>query len=293
MTIAFNVRNEFDPLAHVVLGTARGYHRTPALVEIVNGTQRRTVEASGHPTEAQLLPEYAAFQSALEAAGVSVHQPELAPDSVQDQTCPRDIGFVIGDVFVAAGMRNASRTEELEGIRDLLARCSGRSLAVPSGVALEGGDVVVDGTHVFVGCGQRSDAAGLTFLQEHFGERFELVPLPCRSVAEGEDVLHLDCTFNPLGLGHALIYPRGLTTIPSVVRDKYAWIEVNRAEADALATNVLSIAPDTVIARAGPACARVNGALREAGYKVLEVAFDGVPSTGGSFRCATLPLQRA
>ena len=67
---------------------------------------------------------------------------------------------------------------------------------------------------------------------------------------------------------------------------------VSREEAAALATNVLSIAPDTVIARAGPECARVNGELRKAGYAVLEIPFDGVPSTGGSFRCATLPLQR-
>ena len=107
-----------------------------------------------------------------------------------------------------------------------------------------------------------------------------------------EDVLHLDCAFNPLGQGHALIYPDGLETIPPVLRRKYAWIEVRREEADALATNVLSVAPDTVIARAGPDCARVNGELRKAGYTVLEVPFDGVPSTGGSFRCATLPLRR-
>ena len=294
MTISLNVSNEFDALTHVVMGTAEGYHRDPSRVEVVNGTQQRTVESSGHPTEAQLLPEFAAFRAAMEGAGVSVHQPELAPDSVQDQTCPRDIGFVIGQVFVApAGMRNSSRTEELEGIRSLLAHCDGPTLQVPAGVALEGGDVVVDVRHVFVGCGQRSDPEGIAFLEAHFGDRYQVVPLPSRPLAEGEDVLHLDCAFNPLGLGHALIYPDGLSNIPSVLRDTYAWIEVSREEAGALATNVLSVAPDRVIARAGAACARVNGVLRKAGYSVLEVAFDGVPSTGGSFRCATLPLQRA
>ena len=125
-------------------------------------------------------------------------------------------------------------------------------------------DVVVDGAHVFVGHGQRSDPAGLAFLQQRFGRDFEIVPLPCRSIADGEDVLHLDCAFNPLGKGHALIYPGGLETIPQILQHKYAWIEVSREEAAALATNVLSIAPDTVIARAGPECARVNGELRKA-----------------------------
>ncbi|MEM7224899.1 MAG: arginine deiminase family protein [Pseudomonadota bacterium] len=292
MSILFDVTNEFDRLAHVVMGTAEGYHRDSSQVEIVNGTQQRTVDAAGHPTEAGLLPEFAAFRAAMEAAGVTVHQPELAPNSVQDQTCPRDIGFVIGEVFVAAGMRNQSRIEELDGIRHLLADCVGPALEVPAGVALEGGDVVVDGDHVFVGFGQRSDPEGLDFLRAKFGEAFEIVPLPPRSLAEGEDVLHLDCAFNPLGLGHALIYPDGLAEIPAIVRDKFSWIEVTQTEATALATNVLSVAPDKIIARAGPDCARVNGELRKAGYDVTEVAFDGVPSTGGSFRCATMPLRR-
>jgi N-dimethylarginine dimethylaminohydrolase len=118
------------------------------------------------------------------------------------------------------------------------------------------------------------------------------VPLPTRALDEGEDILHLDCAFQPLGLGHALIYPDGLATLPDAVR-AYDWIEVTRKEATALATNVISVAPDHVIARTAPDCARVNAALRAAGYKVTEVAFDAVPGTGGSFRCATLPLSRA
>ena len=52
-------------------------------------------------------------------------------------------------------------------------------------------------------------------------------------------------------------------------------------------------ANDHVIARDHPDCARVNDTLRKAGYRVEELRFDAVPSTGGSFRCATLPLNRA
>lgn len=292
-SIPLNIQNEYAALSHVIMGTAEGYHRDASQVAVVNSTQEKTVAASGHPTEAQITPEFAAFRAAMEAAGVTVHQPVLAPPSVQDQTCPRDIGFVIGDLFVAAGMRHPSRTQEIEAIAHIMEACGGRRTSVPPGIALEGGDVVVDAPYVFVGVGQRSDPEGPAFLAEALGGAYEVVPLPCRSLADGEEVLHLDCTFNPLGLGHALIYPQGLSEIPSLLAERYQFIEIDRQEAEALATNVFSVAPDHIIARAGQPCARVNAALRAAGYRVSEVAFDGVPSSGGSFRCATLPLCRA
>jgi len=287
-----DVRSECATLRDVIVGTAEGYHRDPGRVEIVNGKHHRTLAAAGQPDTGRMQAEFAGFRSVLEAAGVRVHSPHLAPASVQDQTCPRDIGFVIGNTFVEAGMRVASRMEEIAGITHILDACIGPRVAVPPGICLEGGDVIVDGAHVFVGCGQRSDREGLDFLRARFGDTHEVVPLPCRSPDEGEDVLHLDCTFNPLGLGHALIYPDGLDGIPEVLSEKYDWIEVTREEADELATNVLSVAPDRIIARSAPSCARVNAALRTAGYRVEEVDFDAVPGTGGSFRCATLPLRR-
>ncbi len=290
--ITLNIPNEFSPLSHVIMGTAEGFHRDPTQVSVVNSTQAKTVSDAGHPTEAKLAPEFAAFRAAMEAAGVCVHQPKLAPPSVQDQTCPRDIGFVIGDLFVAAGMRHSSRTEEIAGIDHIMCQLDGRKIAVPPGTALEGGDVVVDGRHVFVGVGQRTDGDGPAFLAGALGPSYTIVPLACRSLDEGEEVLHLDCAFNPLGLGHALIYANGLADIPPVLTENYSFIEVTRKEAQALATNVFSVAPDHIIARAGPDCARVNAELRKAGYSVTEVAFDGVPSIGGSFRCATLPLAR-
>ena len=293
MGIVFAVETEFAPLRHVVPGRGAGYHRNAARLEIVNETHRKTLRDRGHPGEEQLVREFDPVRATLERAGVTVHIPDLAPESVPDQTCPRDIGFVIGDTFVAAGMRNASRVDEIDAIADPLAGCAGPRVAVPGGVALEGGDVIVDAPHVFVGAGQRSDPEGAAFLRAHLGARYDIVPVPTKPLSEGEDVLHLDCGFQPLGLGHALIYPDGLAAIPQPMRDRYAWIEVTRAEAAALATNVLSLAPGHVIARDHPDCARVNDTLRKAGYRVEELRFDAVPSTGGSFRCATLPLNRA
>lgn len=288
----YHVADEFAPLRHVVMGRGAGYHRDAERVEVVNETHRHTLARHGHPTEEQVVAEFAGFRGALEGAGVTVQVPDLAPDTVQDQTCPRDIGFVIGDTFVTAGMRNASRTEEIKGIDRVLAAFTGPRLSVPKGITLEGGDVIIAGPDIFVGVGQRSDPAGADFLRQEFGDIYSVHPVPTRPLSQGEDVLHLDCAFQPLGLGHALIYPAGLETIPAAMRTHFDWIEVTRDEAAALATNILSVAPDHLIARNDPACARVNALLREAGYRVEELPFDAVPSTGGSFRCATLPLAR-
>jgi len=292
MAIRFQVAREYGPLTHVIMGTGQGYHRAPAQVAAVNGKQQRSLETLGHAKPEQVVAEFSNFRTALEAAGVTVHQPVLAPDSVPDQTCPRDIGFVIGDTFVTANMRIPSRIEEIQGIRPVLATCTGPQTTVPPGICLEGGDVIVDGDTVYVGIGQRSDPEGVEFLAQTFGNTHHIIPLPCRPPDTGEDILHLDCTFNPLGLGHALIYPGGLAHIPDALH-RYDWIEVTRAEADEMATNIVSVAPDHIIARTAPSCARVNAALRRAGYRVTEVEFNAVPATGGSFRCATLPLHRA
>lgn len=291
--LQFQVATEFGRLTHVILGTGEGYHRDPAQVEVINATHAATLQAVGHPDPDHVTRDFARVRAALEAAGVRVCQPGLAPDSVQDQTCPRDIGFVIGTTFVTAGMRSPGRAEEIAGIRHILADWSGPQITVPRGIALEGGDVVVDGDLVFAGIGQRSDAAGAEFLAQHFAATHRIVPLPTTPPDQGEDVLHLDCTFQPLGLGHALIHPAGLVDIPPEIHDRYHWIEVDRTEAAALATNILSLAPDHILARTHPACARVNATMRAAGYRVTEVDFDAVPSTGGAFRCATLPLHRA
>lgn len=290
--VTLNIVNEYDRLSHVVVGIAKGYHRDKSRVEVVNETQRSTFNSGAYPTEQRLLPEFNAFKQVLVDNGVHIYEPSLAPDTVQDQTCPRDIGFVIGDVLVIAAMHNQSRKEEFAGVSHFLDLWQGTILQAPDNVFVEGGDIIIDRGCIYVGTGQRSNVAGLKFLQTNFGDKYQIIPLPCKSIEEGENILHLDCTFQPLGLGHALIYQDGLEDVPSEILNNYSLIQVNRAEAEALATNVLSIKPDTLIARSAPECARVNMELRKHGYHVIEVKFDLVPSTGGSFRCATLPVRR-
>lgn len=283
--------NETDPLKKVIIGRYQGYRAAEEYVELVNEDQKK-----GLPAEKELKPEFEAFRQALQAEGVEVLAPDYVGKFVYDQLTPRDIAVTIGRRIVLSNMVKASRRYEVAGIFHHILAMEGEkpSILIPpdSRMLLEGGDIIVDKGHILVGLSQRTNQAGLDYLRGQFGHEFNLIPVFCRSLAEGENILHLDCAFNPVGEKHALIYPGGFNAIPPFIEKNYEWIEVTPEEQAALATNVLSINPQTVISRDNPACRRVNDAMRAAGLRVIEIPFDAAPQTGGSLRCCSLPLTR-
>ena len=288
----FRQYNETDPLKKVIIGRYQGYRAEEAYVEIVNEEQKK-----GLPDVQELRPEFESFKQHLQARGVEVLVPEYVGKFVYDQLTPRDIGITIGDKFVMSNMVNQSRRYEAAGIFPVINSMRGEEPAIllppDNDILLEGGDIIVDKGNIFVGISQRTNEAGFNFLKEIFDHTFNLIPVYCRSLDEGKNVLHLDCTFNPVGRGYALIYPDGFREVPGTIKDEYQWIEVTADEQAELATNVISIDQDTVISRNHPLCQRVNEEMRKAGIEVIELSFDAAPATGGSFRCCTLPLVRA
>ncbi len=189
-------------------------------------------------------------------------------------------------------MKEKSRKKEYVGIQKFIDSMSPDNVIhVPEDVVIEGGDIVVDKGYVFVGLSQRTNEAGIQFLKSQLEHTdFVIVEVPLKSVDEGEDCLHLDCVFVPVGTGHALVYSEGISRIPKELKDTYQWIEVNREEQKNLATNVLSLSPTRVISR--DSSTRVNEALSQIGLEVILLNFDEAPKSGGSFRCCTLPLKR-
>jgi N-dimethylarginine dimethylaminohydrolase len=160
----------------------------------------------------------------------------------------------------------------------------------PVDVDIVGGEVIVDRGNVFVGIAPRPTLAGAAWLMQLVPD-FEIVPINLSGLDDGEDVLHLDCSFLPVGDGLALIYPDGMRDIPATLRETYELIEVTREEQQMLGTNVLSLAPDCVVSREDSP--RINTEMRARGIDVIELPYSEPPKTGGSFRCCTLPLHRA
>ncbi|MGB1257873.1 MAG: dimethylarginine dimethylaminohydrolase family protein [Thiolinea sp.] len=293
------IDDEFSPLSSVIIGLGAPYQPDKEQVAgemqefpFIPDTERKAeVLALTYPDEAILEREFADYVAVLARYGIEVLRADPALAYSFDYTCPRDIGFVIGDTFFIANMSVSSRAEEYKTIMPLLEHLPAEKvIRPPDGVVIEGGDVVVlDERTILVGVNQRTHASGYEFLRDYFRDTdYEVVPVPHRQ-------LHLDCCLNPLGLGHLLIHSDSLLVddepVWQVLKQR-EWVEIDAVEREHLATNMLSIRPDTVIARDHSACARVNEVLRELGYTVEEVGFDGVPAVGGSFRCASLVLAR-
>ncbi len=283
------VDSETAPLRSVIVGYPDNFLQVDP--EIINETQRRFYDGPDAPTAAAVTEQLNGFIEELTSRDIEVHQPHPLP-YIPDQMMTRDIGVVIGDTFVVTTMAARSRRHEWRGYAHLFEHFPEhvKVLFGPEDLVIEGGDVIVDRGKVFVGIGQRTNLAGAAWLMQLVPD-YEIVPITLRGLDHGEDVLHLDCSFLPVGDGYALIYPGGMREVPATVRDTYEWIEVTQDEQRVLGTNVLSIDPSTVISQ--PTSVRINEEMRARGIDVIEVPYSEPPKTGGSFRCCTLPLHRA
>ncbi len=281
------VTSETGRLRSVIIGYPDNFHKIPPA--IINETQKQYYFGPDRPTRERVMAELDDFKQTLASHGVAVLQPEPL-DNVPDQLMTRDIGVVIGDTFVVTQMARESRRDEWLGLLPILDQMgTQRVIKVPDDIVVEGGDVIVDNGRILVGLSQRTGPEGAAYLASRFPQ-FEVVPVPLKQLADGENVLHLDCSFVPVGQRSALVYPDGLAQMPAAIADQYDLIEVTKAEQQILATNVLSISPTQVIARTR--ASRVNAEMRRRGLKVIELPFDDPPKTGGSFRCCSLPLWR-
>ncbi|MCB0033162.1 MAG: hypothetical protein KDE51_04055 [Anaerolineales bacterium] len=281
------VQSETGRLHTVIIGYPDNFDLEQA--EIINETQKLYYFGANRPQKEKLIREMDGYVACLEANGVQVLRPRPV-EGVHDQLMTRDIGVVIGNTFLLTHMASPSRQREWLGIMHHLQPFMQQVVRVPEHIIIEGGDIVVDKGHIFVGISQRTTWAGAEWLAAEFPQ-YNVVPVELKRVSEGENVLHLDCAFVPVGAKHALIYPDGFAHMPAEITAHYEFIPVSRAEQDQLGTNVLSISPTQVISRAH--ATRINAAMRTHGLEVFDLPFAEAPKTGGSFRCCSLPLWRA
>ena len=288
------VTSEYDTLKRVILGTGVGIKAEPT--EIINETTRETIMTGRYPSGINTETELRGVETTLTEAGVDVLRPDVLTDAplVSDQTCPRDLGFVIEDLFFVARSKFGSRNAEMPGIERIIAQLPAENVVqTPPGHYLEGGDVVLAPGLVYVGLGQRSNLKAIEWLAATLAAR----GLERDVVLVRHEALHLDCCWNVIGPDVALWCPEVAPSMRTISGDAYSpsyqCLHLSRAEQAALATNVLCVMPGCIIGRAHPACGRIQSALKiDFSYRVISLTFDCVPSLGGSFRCATLPLCR-
>ncbi|MFE3957146.1 dimethylarginine dimethylaminohydrolase family protein [Nocardia sp. NPDC059091] len=215
----------------------------------------------------------------------------------------RDPWFTIGEHVIEGVLQFPHRRMEVLPSRDLLldrvmpSAAQYVSLLQPGKAAvghpgpgpfLEGGDVLVLGTDVFVGLsGMASNELGYRWLAKYLRPHgFTVTP-----VRLPEHVLHLDCAIGLVREGLLIACPDRLPEgLPERLRD-WERIDVSEDEAAAMATNGLPIDAGTYLT--DPEFERVGKELEGRGITVEYIDFAVSRLFGGAFRCSTQPLLRA
>jgi len=110
-----------------------------------------------------------------------------------------------------------------------------------------------------------------------------------------ENALHLDCCFQPLGKGKAILHKNGF-----LINEEYQWLvdffgkenifEITSDEMYEMFSNVFSISPKIVVSEKN--FTRLNLWLKTQGFIVEEVPYLEIAKQEGLLRCSTLPLAR-
>jgi len=110
-----------------------------------------------------------------------------------------------------------------------------------------------------------------------------------------ENALHLDCCFQPIGNGKAILHKNGF-----LIEREYEWLvnyfgkenifEITKDEMYNMNSNIFSISEDVIISEKN--FIRLNSWLREQGFTVEEVPYAEIAKQEGLLRCSTMPLIR-
>lgn len=302
--IKLNIKDETSRLRAVILGTAKSAGGTPPLEEAYDPKSRLHIAAGTYPNEAAMVKEINAVTAIFERYAIQVFRPKLLTD--YNQIFTRDIGFVIDDYFVKANIL-PDRERELEAIKHVIDQIDPEKvIRFPEEAHIEGGDVMPYGDYLFVGTYReedypdyiiaRTNMQAVKCLEKAFPNK-KVVSFNLRksNTDAYANALHLDCCFQPVGNGKAILHKNGF-----LIAEEYEWLvnffgkenifEITAEEMFNMNSNVFSISPEVVISENG--FTRLNSWLRSNGITVEEVPYAEIAKQEGLLRCSTLPLVR-
>jgi len=302
--IKLNIKDETSRLRAVILGTAKSMGGTPPLEEAYDPKSRLHIAAGTYPNEAAMVKEIIAVTTIFERYAIQVFRPKLLTD--YNQIFTRDIGFVIDDFFVKANIL-PDREREIDAIKHVIDQIDPEKvIRFPEEAHIEGGDVMSYGDYLFVGTYReedypdyiiaRTNMQAVKCLEKAFPHK-KVVSFNLRksNTDAYANALHLDCCFQPVGNGKAILHKNGF-----LIAEEYEWLvnffgkenifEITTEEMFNMNSNVFSISPQVVISEKG--FTRLNSWLRSNGITVEEVPYAEIAKQEGLLRCSTLPLVR-
>lgn len=299
-----NVKDETARLRAVVLGTAESNGEMPSLENTYDPKSREHILGGTYPKEADMVSEIHAVAQVLKKHQVEVFRPEVIPN--YNQIFTRDIAFVIDDFFIKANVL-PDREKEIKAIGHVIDKMDPQKvISLPEEAHVEGGDVMLQGDHIFVGTYYGSDYSdfitartnpkAVDYLRKLFpNKKIKSFNLKKSNTDPRENALHLDCCFQPVGRDKAIIYKGGF-----LEEAEYEWLvgfygkenvfEIEREEMYNMCSNIFSISPEIVISEKN--FHRLNQWLRKNDILVEEVPYAEIAKQEGLLRCSTLPLIR-
>ena len=301
-----HVKNETARLRAVVLGLPNEPGPVPSLDETFDSKSYESVLQGVYPTEQDIIHEMNAFEAVLRKYDVDVFRPAPVPGC--NQVFSRDVGFVIDDKIIVSNVI-PDRQEEIDAYDDIYRQIHYKQIYnLPEAVHVEGGDVILYKDFIFLGQYDfpdyrqvktaRTNRLAVDYLKMIFPDR-TIVPLNLlkSDTDPYQGILHLDCTFMPVGHDKCLIYKRGFMNprdadhIIEIFGGPENVFEITTEEMYYMNTNVFSISEDVVVTEEH--FHRLNKHLREKwGMTVETVPYREISKMGGLLRCSTLPLRR-
>ena len=296
-----NVVNETNKLKKVVLGIAHNLGEIPLPGDCIDPKTKHYLINGEYPLENNCIAEIENFNNILIDNGVTVIRPKPITDL--NQIFTRDIAFVIDNIIFEANTIDA-RAEEKNGILDILNNEKGSNIKIPKGIKIEGGDVIVNNNFIFIGCCNKKDEnlkvsrtnkKAVDFIKEVFPNKdvigFELVK---NDNDPYNNILHLDCTMQPIGKNDIIIYEGGFRNKSdySFIKEIFqnTMIKVTSQDMFNGFPNIFSINNKKVVSDI--TFHKLNSILKERGYTVEKTMYREISKFGGLFRCSTLPLER-
>ena len=301
-----SVSNETNPLRTVVLGLPDSPGANPTLEQTYDAKSYEAVLNNTYPTPADIEREMGGLLAVLQKHNVQVLRPRNIPDC--NQIFARDVAFTIDQTLFVSNMI-PDRAQEIEAFDVLFDQVNpGQIEHLPAQVRAEGGDVLLYNDILFVGQAPkgefghfkttRTNPQAIDFFREAFPHKTVIpVPLIKHDQDPARSVLHLDCAFQPVGSGKAVLYPQGLADASQhglfyEIFGRENIFEVTPQEAYYMNTNFVSLSPDTVIIEAG--AQRLKNHLEQAWHLTVEtVPYAQISKQGGLLRCSTCPIVRA
>jgi len=300
-----NINNETGRLKSVVLGQPVSMGADPTLEESYDAKSCHTIQQGVYPKEEDIIHEMTEFEKVLKKYDVEVIRPDIIKD--YNQVFARDVAFVIEDKMILSNLI-PDRADEQEAYSKIFEQVEWRKIInLPDTAHIEGGDVIVWNDFLFIGTcfsedyrnfkTARTNEYAIETLKEYFPKKRIIdLELKKNDTVPYEGILHLDCTFNPVGKDKCIIYKDGFVDESDyrLILDIFGeenCFHVTKEEMFEMNPNIFSISPEVVVSDA--TFTRMNRHLQDVwNIKVEEIPYREISKMGGLLRCSTMPLVR-